>query len=60
MGHFPVGLAAVVTADNIDLAIQLLELKLQEMRLPQKIDREQLVPLPTHHRYVRILHDGDY
>lgn len=59
-GHYPVGAALVVTADNIDMAILLVERKLREEGLPQTIKPEQLVPLPTHQRYVRILHDGDY
>lgn len=59
-GHWPVGTALVVTADNIDLAITLIEGKLKEIGLEQTIQRTQLVPLPTHHRYIRVLNDGNY
>ena len=59
-GHYPVGTALVVTADNIALAILLVEDKLKEIGLPQTIDPEQLIPLPTHHRHIRILCDGNY
>lgn len=59
-GHHRVGTALVVTADNIELAIKLVENKLEEIGLPQQIEPQQLVPLPTHHRHVRILCDGDY
>ena len=58
-GHWPVGTALVVTADNIELAIKLVEGKLAEEGLSQKIKAEQLIPLPTHHRYVRILNTGE-
>lgn len=59
-GHYPVGTALFVAADNIEVAILLIEKKLNEIGLPQKIDPQQLIPVPTHHRYVRILNDGNY
>ena len=59
-GHYPVSTALVVSADNIDLAIMLIERKLREEGLQQTIKPEQLIPLPTHHRYIRILCNGDY
>jgi glycerol-3-phosphate cytidylyltransferase-like family protein len=50
--------AVVVTADDVDLAIQLIERKLNSIGIYQKIERTQLIPCPTHHRYVRIInHD---
>jgi hypothetical protein len=59
-GHWPVGTALVVTAENIDVAIDLVEKELAARDLPQKIEQDQLVLLPTHCRHVRILCDGDY
>lgn len=59
-GVWPVGTALVVTAENVDLAIILVENELKNRGLEQHISREQLIPLPTHHRHVRILADGDY
>lgn len=59
-GHYPVGTALVVTADNVQLAITMVETQLIQMGLQQTIKPVQLVPLPTHHRHVRILCDGDY
>ena len=59
-GHYPVPVALVVTADNIEVAIKLVEDELSKIGLPQTIKPEQLVPLPTHHRHVRILSNGDY
>jgi predicted RNase H-like HicB family nuclease len=59
-GHWPVGTALVVTADNIELAIELVEKELAQHNLPQEIKPEQLIPLPTHHRHVKILRDGEY
>jgi len=59
-GYWPVGTAAVVIADNIDIAKSLLEDELSKSGLTQEIQNEDLIPLPTKHRYVRILCDGDY
>ena len=59
-GHWPVGTALVVTADNIEVAIELVEKELAQHNLSQEIKPEQLIPLPTHHRHVRILRDGEY
>lgn len=59
-GHWPVGTALVVTADNVELAIKMIEEELDKRGLPQKIEPKQLIPLPTRHRHVRILCDGDY
>jgi hypothetical protein len=59
-GHWPVGTALVVTADNIELAIELIEKELKLLGLPQEIKPEQLIPLPTRHRHIRILNDGNY
>ena len=36
-GHYPVGVGAVVTADNVEMAIYLLEKELKSMGLEQKI-----------------------
>ena len=59
-GHYPVGTALVVSADNVGLAIILVEAKLEEMGLAQTIKPEQLIPFITNHRYVRVLNDGNY
>jgi hypothetical protein len=59
-GRWPVPATLVVTADNIETAIKLVEKELFKIGLSQTIKPEQLVPLPTHHRHVRILSDGDY
>jgi hypothetical protein len=59
-GFWPVGTSLVVTADNIDLAIALVEAELEKEGLPQTVKPEQLVPLPTRHRYIRILNNGSY
>lgn len=61
-GHSPVGVGAVVSAENIEKAIKILETRLQQIGLEQIIKPEQLILLPTNHshRYVRILTDGNY
>ena len=59
-GHYPVGTSAVVTAENIETAIIWLEKELDNIGLTQKIKPEQLIPMVTSSRKVRILCDGDY
>ena len=59
-GHYPVGTAAVVTAETVDMAIKLLESELSRIGLTQKIKPEQLIPMVTSSRKVRILCDGNY
>jgi hypothetical protein len=59
-GYWQVGTAAVVSAESIEAAIKLLELELFSIGLKQKIKPEQLVPMPTEGRMVRILCDGNY
>lgn len=59
-GHYPVGVGAVVVAENIETAIIRLEEDLNLAGLPQTIKPEQLTPLPRYHRYVRILTNGEY
>lgn len=59
-GHWPVGTAAVVTAEDIDEAIQLLSSGLKERGLEQTITPEQLVLMPTRRKHVRVLCDGNY
>lgn len=60
IGHYPTGSALVVSADNIEVAKELVREELKNRGLEQDIKNTQLIPFPTHHRYVRILHDGDY
>lgn len=59
-GHYPVGTALVVTADDIQTAIAWVEKALADAGLPQRIRPEQLIPMPRGHRHVRILCNGDY
>lgn len=59
-GHHPVGTAAVVTAESVEMAIKLLESELSRIGLTQEIKPEQLIPMVTSSRKVRILCDGDY
>lgn len=49
------GLTLVVTADSVELARRLVEVRLEHMGIREKIENTQLVPLPTHHRHVRVL-----
>ncbi len=48
----------VVTADDVKLAITMIETQLIQLGLQQTIKPEQLIPLPTHHRHVRLLSVG--
>lgn len=59
-GHWAVGTAAVVTAENVEMAINLLESELSRIGLTQEIKPEQLIPMVTSSRKVRILCDGNY
>jgi hypothetical protein len=59
-GHYPVGTAAIVTAENVEMAIKLLESELSRIGLTQEIKPEQLIPMVTSSRKVRILCDGNY
>ena len=61
-GHWPVGTAAVVAADSIERACDVLSEMLAEEGLPQEIKPEQLqeCPVPEVGFGVRILNDGDY
>lgn len=59
-GHWPVGCAAIVTADDTETACRWLERELASRGLPQQIKPEQLVPVVTSTRWVRVLNDGNY
>lgn len=51
-------IAIVVTADNVDLAIEMIESALYNQNIDTiYLKREALIPLPVHHRYVRILYN---
>lgn len=59
-GYYLLGTAAVVTAENVEMAINLLESELSRIGLTQEIKPEQLIPMVTSSRKVRILCDGNY
>jgi len=59
-GHWPVGTSAVVTAESVQMAVIWLEKELDRIGLPQKIKNEDLIPMVTSSRNVRILQDGNY
>ena len=51
-------LAIVVTADNVDLAIEMIESALYDQNIdPIYFKRAELIPLPVFHRHVRILYN---
>lgn len=58
-GHYLPGYA-VVSADNVDLAIILLQKELGYHGLTVEIKREDLIPMVTKTRKVRVLFNGDY
>ena len=61
-GHWPVGTAAVVVAENKEHAVQSMVDALLFLGLPQEIEPDQLVELnlDTDTPTVRVLCDGDY
>ena len=49
-------IALVVTSDNIDLAVETAQLALYARKIDNvKVERKDLIPLPTHHRHLRTL-----
>lgn len=59
-GHWPVGVAAVIVADDIYAARAALEKRLKVIGLDQRVDLTQLDPVDVEIASVRILCDGDY
>lgn len=59
-GHWPVGVAAVIVADNQIHAAQLLENVLAEVGLKQDINKSQLAEIDLTQHGAYILNDGDY
>ena len=49
-------IAIVVTADDVDLAIEMVNQALYVRDITHlEVKREDLIPLPTHHRHIRTL-----
>lgn len=59
-GHWPVGTAAVVIAEDRDMAVTLLEQKLKDIGLSQKIERDDFMVIGSSAPVAVILRDGDY
>lgn len=50
------GHSFVVTADDVDFARSLIVLELLRLKTPTaEVSRVNLIPLPTHHRHVRMI-----
>lgn len=50
------GHSFVVTADNIGVAAHMVGCRLKELTgKPYTIYNQDLIPLPTHHRYIRLI-----
>lgn len=59
-GHNPVGVAAVVVADDAMQAAAILNQKLLAHGLKASANAEQFERLPTTHQNAVVLNDGDY
>lgn len=59
-GHWPVGTAAVVTAESPERAAELLEAELAKNGLPQKVKPTDMWRHESDQETVQILCDGDY
>ena len=59
-GHWPVGVAAVMVAENRDQAVELLEKRLNRIGLAQTIDSKKVILVSTSSPHVLILNDGNY
>lgn len=60
IGYYPVGVAAVMVAEDKRAAIKLFEAALKERGLEQKIDPKTVLLLTHHKPQVYILADGNY
>lgn len=60
LGHFPVGTAALVTAETPERAAQLLEIALAARGLVQLVKAEDMRLYEPTQESVEILLDGDY
>ncbi len=59
-GHNPVGVSAIVVAEDIHVAKLLLETELAKDGLEQKLEYEQIKLLTRSTRQVKILNNGEY
>lgn len=59
-GHYPVGSAAVVCAENANIAASELNKELARMGLNPDVSEGDMELMPRDTTMVRILHDGDY
>lgn len=59
-GHWPVGTAAVVVAEDKQQAAQLLEAELTRAGLHQSIDAEAMSEVDTRTAGAMVLRDGNY
>lgn len=59
-GHWPVGTAAVVTANSPERAAKLLETELDRIGLGQPVEPEEMILFESNQESVAILRDGDY
>ena len=59
-GHYPVGAAAVVVAEDSRSAAEALSARLYRVGLAQTVRAADMIELETDHSLVRILCDGNY
>lgn len=59
-GHWPVGTAAIITAETADVAAEMLEKELKDIGLHQEICSEQMIEIDASCPSILILNDGDY
>ena len=59
-GFYPVGTAAVVVAENLDLAVNILNRQLKMIGLPESAEHSQFTEISTNERAAIILNDGNY
>jgi len=60
-GHYPVGAAAIVSANTPKEAADLLNVALIKQGLPGDAEATDMIPFPDHHtEVVRVLVDGSY
>jgi hypothetical protein len=58
-GHYPVGTSALVIAPTVEEATNMLNQKLANIGLPQKVESKDMIYV-SHKSQVIILNDGEY
>ena len=59
-GHWPFGTSAIVVAENVEQAADLLSAEISSMGLPQPIESSMLEEVDTSQPFALVLNNGEY